>query len=314
MDVSNSSLTTYQTCQKKWQWSYVEKLKPRKKSGALTLGTIIHKAFDMYYKPTSTKDIVSYIDSAYKEELSKVGIEDQEDIYLDSKTALGMFLNFPFDQMKFDEIQSEEEFRVEIAPGIFYIGKVDGKVKRTGKWWIREIKTTSEPKNIFEKRAACSSQGTGYIFGIRQQDGVDIQGVIYDYMRKPKLYKRKDECMEEFGQRIYMDYCDAKKKKSYFDRYPTYRSPFNIKEWLEDAIRTTHQIEQSIQKSDFPRNTNSCYSYNTECPFFKVCFAEQIDPLIVDLFYIRGGGANGREANSVETGSGVGPDENGSGE
>jgi hypothetical protein len=285
LEISNSSLSTYQTCQKKWAWQYVDGLKPRYKSSALTLGEIMHKAFDRYYKSMSIDAITKFINDTYKEEMANCGPEDQEQIYLDGKTALGMFLNFPFDQMKFEEMHSEEEFNVPLDKNITFTGRVDGKVKREGKWWIREVKTTSESTQMFEKRAAISSQATGYVYGIEARDSVDIQGIIYDYIRKPKLYKRMDECTEEFGHRIYLDYCNIAKKKSYFGRYPTYRTPKDIERWKTDALKTAEEIQSSMTGNKYPRNTNACYAYNTECPYLKICMSEHVDPMIVELFY-----------------------------
>ena len=60
LEISNSSLSTYQTCQKKWAWLFIEGLKPRYKSSALTLGDIMHKTFDKYYKGLSI-DAISIV-------------------------------------------------------------------------------------------------------------------------------------------------------------------------------------------------------------------------------------------------------------
>lgn len=287
MDVSNNSLTTYRICQKKYYWNYIERLVPRYKDRALTLGGIVHEAFDMYYSGKDKTDIIAWINDTYKEERGRVGIEEQEDLYLDTKTALGMFINFPFTEMKFQDILPEEEFNVELDQSIDFKGRVDGKVKYDDRWWIREVKTTGSDISAFEKRASVSAQVTGYVYAIEKRDKHEIEGVIFDYLRKPKLYKRRDECMEEFGQRIYQDYCDKKKKKHYFGRYPTWRSPHAITLWLSDARRTAHQIRRSCDNLDFPRNTNACYAWRQECPYKKICFNEHIDPLIIELFYTR---------------------------
>jgi hypothetical protein len=294
LEVSNTSLNKFNTCQKKWYWDYIAGLKPRYRASNLTLGKTVHEAFDMFYKGKPLQEIINHIDKTYKEEMGKQALEDQEPLYLDGKIALGMFLNYPYKNLKFDEIESEVEFRVKLGKGIEFVGRVDGRVLHLNKRWVREVKTTGEDKIQFEKKMATSAQNTGYVFGVREHTGENIHGVICDYLRKPRLQKRQTETMQEFGQRIYQDYCDKKKEKMYFHRVFTYRTENDLKRWKEDVFTTCKHLRKCMKDNEYSRNTSACWMYRTECPYYRICFQDTIDPLLIDLFYEQKGGLNGK--------------------
>jgi hypothetical protein len=309
LEISNSSLNLYRLCPKRYYWHYIEDLTPRKTHAGLILGTTIHKAFDLYYKGSDMKSIVAYIDKTYKDTMATLPPEDQEQCYIDSKTAMGMFLNFPFNQMVFDKIESEREFRLPIMKGIEYVGRIDGKVEEKGHKWIRELKTTGEVRSMFENRASVSSQATGYTWAMTVVDKEPIVGVLYDGIRKPRLIKKVSEDMYEFGQRVYLDYCDEKKKESYFYRYPTYRTTTDVELWLEDTKSVAKSIKRAREKCDFPRNTGSCWVFNKECEYRRICMERKPDPMVVDLLFTKGGddGEGTEEGNGGGTiGSGAG--------
>ena len=288
LEISYSSLSLYCLCPKKYYWKYLESLTPRKTHAGLILGKTIHEAFDLYYKGSNMTDIVSYIDKTYRDIMGTLPSEEQEQCYLDSKTCLGMFLNFPFNQMVFDKVESERSFKIQLMKGVIYVGRIDGKVEETGHKWIREFKTTGEVKAMFENRASVSSQATGYVWAMTNIDLEPIVGVLYDGIRKPRLVKKMNEDMYEFGQRIYLDYCDEKKKESYFYRYPTYRTTENIELWLEDTKLIAKDIKRARDKHEYPRNTGSCWVFNKECEYRRVCHERNPDPMVLDLLYEKG--------------------------
>jgi len=298
LEVSFSSLSQYRLCPKRYYWKYVEQLTPRKASKGLILGKTIHEAFDSYYKGLKDKDIVQFIDDTYKSILHELPPEEQEQCYLDSKTCLGMFVNFPFSQLRFDAIESEKQFTVPLVRGIRFIGRVDGCVEESGENWIREFKTTGEVRSMFENRASVSGQATAYVWGILQAYGISVVGVIYDAIRKPRLLKKQSEDMYEFGQRIYLDYCDPRKQRSYYYRYKTYRTDKDILLWLEDTISTAKTVRKALQCRDFPRNRGNCWVFNQECPYRRICFERKPDPMIIDLLYERGGN-DGKERRTT---------------
>lgn len=47
----NSERATWRRCRQKWEWNYRLRLAPERVKGALTFGTMVHKALEVYYPP-----------------------------------------------------------------------------------------------------------------------------------------------------------------------------------------------------------------------------------------------------------------------
>ena len=169
MHLSNNSSSTAKSCWKKYYWRYVEQLTPIRQSSSVNLGSVVHDAFDLHYKGKSQKEVVEFITSTFDEEIANASPEEQEYHVINKYTALGMFTFFPYKDIKmFEQVESEKEFAVKLLPGIDYIGRIDGLVKKKGKWWVRELKTTGQTSRIFSQRINTSSQGTGYVWAMRK--------------------------------------------------------------------------------------------------------------------------------------------------
>ena len=287
LELSHSSVSVYKSCPMRWKWRYQDGLKPKRTAPQLTLGQVLHKAFDLHFSNTPTHEILKFMTSRYNEEIPKASAEDHEQLILDHKTVLGMFLNYPNKNLNFDEIKSEMEFstRIDNLRGVTFRGRVDGLVKQQGVWWLREVKTTGSSIKQFEQRAQTSSQATGYISSMHKVTGLAIEGCMYDCIRKPLLRKRVSEDSQAFADRIYLDYQDRSKQKTYFTRYYTYRTPVDLKRWEDDMVNIVRQIRKSQRHDCFYRNTDNCYMYNSECPYKKICFQETPDPLVMELYY-----------------------------
>ena len=80
LEISNSSTSIFKSCQKKYYWKYIEGLSPYKKSTSLTLGSIIHNAFDMYYNGFHDEEVVKYIKNVCDEQVSKASPDEVEDL------------------------------------------------------------------------------------------------------------------------------------------------------------------------------------------------------------------------------------------
>jgi len=293
MHLSNNSSSTARSCWKKYYWRYAEGLTPIRQSSSVTLGKVVHEAFDLHYKHTPQVEIIKYITATYDDEIHKVSPEEQEHLVIAKYTALGMFSNYPYKTVdQFEEVKSELEFTVPLlggnryAQGIPYTGRIDGLVKKRGLWWVRELKTTGQTARIFSQRISSSSQGTGYVWAARKL-GYPVVGLMYDYIKRPLLRKRVMEDQYQFGNRILKDYED--KPEAYFNQVYSYRNDHEIKVWEKDTKDIAKEIRHKYHTKNFYRNTDACYNYNYECEYKKICFEEQPDPLMLQLYFLRDG-------------------------
>ena len=287
-------------CPRKYKFRYVDGLVPKKKDSALMKGKVVHEAFERYFNGTTLEGVLKGILDTFGKALSTCTEEEEEDLILAKYTAYGMIENYPFKDVVFEEIMPEKKFDIRILPmrGARYVGVVDGLVRNHGTWWIREVKTTGSGFGQAERRAGVSSQGTGYIYGISQQEKIPVSGLLYDFISTSRLKKRVSDDATSFGERILEDFrshmtdpTTGKKLRDsrMYRRYWTYRSPYHLKEFEKDLVKTVQAIRRAKNHNDFVRNTESCYYYNTECPYMKICYLDRLDQEMLNAFYERSG-------------------------
>ena len=283
LEISNNSSSIFRSCQMKYKWNYIEGLKPIRKTNVLSLGSIIHKAFEIYYGQTG--DAYKYIQEETDRLIAIAPPEDVEDLTIMKYTLLGMWHYSPFKVSDFKSVEPEMEFKVRLpgTHGIVFVGKIDGLVMDlNGRTWVRELKTTAQPFSLFEVRSRQSAQGTGYIWAMRQL-GKPVEGVLYDYVKKPLLRKGVNETMDGYGQRIMYDY--GNRPDVYYKRHPSYRSDEELRLFEADLRRVAFDIRKRTHDNAWHRNSDQCWNYNSECPYLKICFKEKPDPMTIQVYF-----------------------------
>jgi hypothetical protein len=290
LDLSYTSSASARSCTKKFYYGNVLGLIPKKTTSALTIGSVIHECFDSLFKGKSKTDILTDIKNTFRKSQSEsLDPNEQERLTIDEYTVLGMWNNYPMNEMEFEEVHPEESFKVKLdgLRGVYLTGRVDGLVKRQGKWWIREVKTTSMDRRSFQSKASVSYQASGYIYGIEKQFNNKIEGIVYDVIKRPLLRRKVEESAMDFGERIYDDYRDPKKKEFYYDRHFSYRTSKEISEFEKDMVELAKDIRVRKRVGNWYRNTDSCYSFNSECPYKKICWIDNPDEGLINSLYER---------------------------
>ena len=282
LTISHNKSSIARGCWKKFDWRYNYEYTPIKKSTTLTLGSVVHQAFDMFYNGFKHEEVYKYIVDTFDEEIARIGLEEQEGLVIARYTALGMFANYPFRSLgSFEKIESEKSFSVRVGKlrGVRFEGRIDGIVKRDGCWWVRELKTTGLNTKQFASRISTSAQSTGYIYAMRKL-GFDVKGTLYDFIKKPLLRKRVNENQNDFGNRIATDYLH--KGDMYYGQFYSWRNEEEMQIWEEDMITL---IRDMRRRKAYPRNPDACYNYNSECPYKKICYVKTPDPLMLKLYF-----------------------------
>jgi hypothetical protein len=265
-------------------------LEPKKISSALTIGSVFHGCFDLYFQKKPQNEIVAYIDKTFADTVARsLDPSEIEKLTIDKWSVMGMWVNYPFNDMEFEKVYPEKAFRVKLdgLRGIYLRGRVDGLIVRNGKYWVREVKTTSMDRRQFQSKSSVSYQAAGYIYGIEKSENIKIEGVIYDVITRSKLRRRKDETADSFGKRIFNDYADPCNKDFYYDRFFSYRSANEIVEFEKDLVALARELRTRVREGKWYRNTDACYNWNTECPFKKICWVENPDKGLIDSLYER---------------------------
>lgn len=309
MHISVSSTAMARTCWKKYYFRHELHLRPIATSSNLEQGRIVHEAFDMYYKGRPQDEITKYIIDTYNFSLSKAEYVDQEAIEISKYTALGMWLGYPHaTRTDYSVVGSEREFEVPLCRGVILRGKIDRTLQKQNCIWVGETKLTGESEPAFRQRIENSYQATAYVYAM-QKEGYSASGVIYDCIKKPQLRKGRTETCSQFCRRIAYDY--KQRPEHYYYTYPTYRSPDQVRWFLEDMKSLSRDIALKKKSGLWYRNPDACYSYGTECEYKNICYADVPDPLIVGLYYKKGGEdgkGSGQEGGSCRFGSEQGSD------
>jgi len=282
LEISNNSTSIYNSCPKKYYWNYIRGLRPYKKSTALSLGSIVHSAFDMHYNKFSESEVLKYISDTADEEIAKSPPDQSEDLVIMKYTALAMWLGFPKDLSLFEEIKPEMEMKVELVPGVIIMLRLDGLVKQDGRFWIRELKTTGMSFEQFEKRCETSQQCSLYTYAVRRS-GIPVEGIIYDFIKKPLLRKSLKEDKDQYGKRIVDDY--KARPDNYFKRHYSYRNQETLDLFEEDLVDTAQDMLQRFETNTWYRNTESCWNFNSACQYMPICFSKEPDQLTLDVYY-----------------------------
>jgi hypothetical protein len=250
----------------------------------MELGRVFHKAFELFYdKDFNDDEVELYITSRFDEMVANADPYKAEDYEINKHIALGMWCNYPRKwRDEFEEITSEMEFKIPLIDGVDFVGRIDGLVKLDGAWWIRELKTSTISVSQFDRRAKISSQVTGYVYALRQM-GVDVKGIIYDFIRKPLIRKRSSDTAQTYGQRLFSEYIT--RPDYYYHRHKTYRTPNELNLYEQDMKLLAEEIKQKCEDKKFYRNTSNCFNYNSECPYKKICFDEKPDELTLQLYF-----------------------------
>ena len=191
-EVSHSKLKLARRCLKAYDYKYLQKLGKRLKSRPLLVGSLVHECLEMWFKeghymPAITK---------WKEgEYSKMFAEERalhaDVIPLTKHLIRGYISNW--NELGFEMVWVEKEFRVEIHDGIFLVGNIDGRAKEGKKFtWLVEHKTAKKMPG--EEMRINDTQVVLYDAVLPMIGEPPVTGVMWDYLRtklptKPDLLK-----------------------------------------------------------------------------------------------------------------------------
>jgi hypothetical protein len=287
--ISHHSASTASLCFKKYWWLYEKGLEPITHAPVLSIGSAVHKAFDMFAKGLDDGEILRVLTEDFDAEIAKAELVDQEDLRIAKWTALGMWQFNPYKKTyfeEFEEVYTEEKFEVPLAnlKGVRFIGRVDGRLKKEGDLWLHEIKTTGQHQRAFEGQTRTSPQATGYVYGLLKK-GYPTIGVMYDVFNRPLLRKGANENVDDFARRIYNDY--QTRPERYYYRVYTNRTPGDIAMWEREIVALVKDIRRRKRTGEWTRSLDSCWHYGSPCPYMSICLTDEPDELTMQLNFKR---------------------------
>ncbi len=275
--VSNSSIQTFKTCKRKFWLEHYRRLRPKTESatGALALGSRIHKALELYYAELA-KGLTS-------DEADLVGIwktlcdDDRLSILagggvtetFDGEVELGRIMLEGYLEWVEDEgidsdleiISQEETLDAEILDGkVKVVGKIDQRVRRKadGTRLIRDFKTAAQFADLYKTLPMNEQFQLYMVLEMLKKDEWDrVSGAIVTALRKNKR--------------------TASSKPPYYDQIEVQHNIFALRNFYRRLLGVASDILEMWEKLDagedhhivaYPTPTRDC---SWKCPFASGC-------------------------------------------
>jgi len=271
--VTASSLAKFRDCPR--QYHYTQNLQRVRltESPALQIGKVMHEALAAWWQGGITEAVqclTKVADQIKPADAAKIA-------------AMLRYYNPPRADYTVEAI--EHEFSVPIRNPVTgrsmrtyrLGGKVDGVVA-DGQRWILEHKTTSEPVigfGAYWQRLAIDHQITLYA------SALDVQGVLYDVLRKPtlKLCKKDEYAAKCTGgvqtpEDAYQIRCEQQIKASPSEFYAfraVHFTEHDLTEARADLWQQCQILRQCERSGFWPRNSGACRGFYGMCQYLDVC-------------------------------------------
>lgn len=325
--LTNSRRNSHGACHRRHYYEYELGARPVTDAEALRFGTLIHAGLEAWLlslwqgPEQALSDALAAIQAnapkaeadAYVQSVAQAMIEGYHDRWKDD----GM-----------EVLAVEQHYQIPLVnpdtQGISrtwqLAGKIDGIVRTSdGKVRVIEHKTTSDildPESRYWTKLAIDGQVSGYYMGAKAL-GYEVEGCVYDVLRKPALRPTQVPVLDEDGQKIVLDANGERVKTAkgtwrqtgdtalgyalqvrpetpeelyarlkadiaaqpdrYFRRQEVPRLEADLVEYLGDMWAVGREIAEAQNNGRWPKNPRSCDNYGT-CPYFEVCAGrESID-------------------------------------
>ena len=279
---SNSELTTFRDCRRKWYLEYYRGLKsPEKSSGALAIGTNVHAALASYYSPKGSKGLaLGVLSTIYEEARQDADLVSLPSIEKDAKLARIMVEGY-FDwveetgadaNLEIVEAEAEIEHQITVdGEDVLLMGKRDviGVNTDTGIAALIDHKTCS---TFNDPALDLNEQSRMYLLLQRLNGSTVVQNCIWNLLRKvqrtaraePPFYKREDI------------YVSEQELRYFFER---------VCGIIRDLIRVRRSLDagESHRSVCYPRPSRDC---SWKCPYRVACPMIDADPHFEEFLQI----------------------------
>lgn len=311
-----SALNTFRNCPRKYKNRYLDNLRPRERAEALSFGSVIHSAIELWYRSQEAesrlRDVLTYIDDAFENRLVDPNLMVQW--HLAMAMIRGYAKRYAIEE--FEVVEVEKEFVGEIrnpdtgrqSQTFRMAGKVDGIVRCHDGMYLLEHKTASTVDASYLDKLWTDTQIALYCYYLREL-GYPIVGVIYNVLLKSRLKQGKGETQDEYEARKAELASKNKSGKSTAKRQmPETDEEFQdrLTEWysrpeafhrefiylsedrlamLQDEVwEITQQYLDARRRGKWLLNTSNCFSYQRPCEYLAYC-QSGFNPNVADNLY-----------------------------
>ena len=311
-----SALNTFRNCPRKYKNRYVDNLRPRERPEALSFGSVVHTAIELWYRSqdieSRLRDVLAYIDDAFETRVVDANLMVQWHL----ATAMIRGYAERYTTEDFEVIEVEKEFVGEIrnpdtgrqSQTFRIAGKVDGIVRCHDGLYLLEHKTASNVDANYLDKLWTDTQIALYCHYLREL-GYPIVGVIYNVLLKSRLKQGKGETQDEYEARKAELAAKNKSGKSTakrqmpetdeeyqtrltewysrpeaFHREFIYLSEDRLAMLQDEVWEITQQYLNARRRGKWLLNTSNCFSYQRPCEYLAYC-QSGFNPNVADNLY-----------------------------
>ncbi len=268
--LSNSEIQTFKDCRRKWWLSYYRRLQPRQKdmTGALALGSRIHKALETYY--AEGVPLLEAHAKLIETDRALLHAEFRDTLDLDTEAELGRlmlegYLDWVAEEgidAELEFVSSEERISMPLFDGQVELqGKLDMRVKRKGDGvrMFRDFKTVGGSFADFTRMSHMNEQIMTYMVleASKANEKERCDGGIFTMLKK---VKRTATAKPPFYQQIEVRH-NVFTLRSFWAR---------LHGVISDLLHVRRSLDQGVDPNlvAYPRPSRDC---NWKCQFFTVC-------------------------------------------
>jgi len=274
---SNSSIQVFKDCRRKFWLSYYRRLKPKEErmSGALALGSRVHRALELYYAEKALDPAVA--DERLTAIWAELIAEDREVMEMegrytddfDNEAELGRLMLEGYTQWLAEEgvdsaleiVSQEETLSQPMLNGqVLVVGKIDQRVRRKadGVRFIRDFKTSANFSDLM-KTSQMNEQFLLYMVleALQKGEAERVEGAIITALKK---VKRTASARPPFYEQVEVQH-NIFVLRNFYKR---------LHGELTDMVTMWRDLEDGAdpQVVAYPRPTRDC---SWKCQFVSIC-------------------------------------------
>jgi hypothetical protein len=286
--LTNSEMSTWRECKRKWYLGTFRGLTPRKRVGfnsPISIGNRVHDALAAYYDPDIRADPVQHVKDSIAEDVAKAP-DEEADIRKEGDLAVIMiegyvqWLEEEGADSEYTVVHgSEEAVTVPLIDGVDLLTKLDVRVEdHRGDYWGLDHKTGThgvEPKLLQLNTQALTQHLIEFLKRTEQGDQAQTaKGTVFNFLRKVKR--------------------TARAKPPFYWREEVRHNDEELRNHWKHAAAVAHEIldaEARLRAGEdhhvvaYPSPGKDC---TWKCPFFKVCGlhddGSNVEAAIADLY------------------------------
>jgi hypothetical protein len=286
---SASQLDSFNTCRRRYYWSYIRSIEPRARNWHLIGGTMVHAVLEALYK---TKfDVKEAIKASIKfaKEVTGQGFMSVEDEFERDRflamcegLARAYLKQYP-NENKRHVLEVEAAFDNVRVGGYMFKGILDLIVSEAqGKVTIVDHKSASRVTPAILSVLPLRYQSLVYTDVATTVAGRDVVNMEYNFFVKPGLYQGKKETCGEFFKRLTA--AIAADSAKYFYRETVRMGPERKKMLLSNVSEVCADItklrEPGTPMAKWYRCPPSCSMYGKACEFLPLCLDGKKDSVM----------------------------------